>query len=215
MNTSDEDIRSQIELTKGEQLYQITDENGRIIGYETANGRQLFNHYRHNMTNYDEVLDTIRTQKGHVSGWEQKQATAAAAEKILEKYRDEHIKVITDSQKKGNILKTLMQKAGVATASSLVGFLDACSEKIKEISHLENSQRSLQVWNDAYRVQSKLVKELLVREGVSQEVIDKVNAIYGTRQSIKKAVELGSDFFNLEKSEILNLIKDAIRYTKL
>ena len=215
MNTSDDDIRSQIELTNGEQFYQITDETGQVVGYETADGRQLFNHYRHNMTNYDDVLDTIRAKYGRVSGWEQKQATAGAAEKILEKYRDEHIKVITDSQKKGHILKTLMQKAGVATASSLVSFLDACSEKIKEISRLENSQRSLQVWNDAYRVQSKLVKELLVREGVPQEVVDKVNAIYGTRSSIKNAVNLGSDFFNLEKSEILKLIKDAVRYTKL
>lgn len=215
MNTSDNDIRSQIEVVNGEQMYQIIDKTGQVIGYETADGHQLFNHYRHNMTNYDEVLDDIRARQGHVSAWEQKQATAGVAEKILEKYRDEHIKVITDSQKKGHILKTLMQKAGVATASSLVSFFDACSEKIKEISHLENSQRSLQVWNDAYRVQSKLVKELLVREGVAQEVIDKVNAIYSTHSSIKNAISLGADFFNVEKSEVLKLIKGTIKYTKL
>lgn len=215
MNNSNDNIRDQIKLTNGEQLYQITDENGQIVGYETASGRQLFNHYRHNMTNYDQVLDRLHDKQGHVSGWQQKQAAVGAAEKILESYRNEHVKVIKDSQQKGHFLKVLMQKAGVATASSLVNFLDICSEKIKEISHLESSQRSLQVWNDAYRVQHKLTKELLIREGVSQEIIDKVNAIYSTRSSIKNAIALYSDFFNLEKSEVLKLIKDVVRYTKL
>ena len=215
MNASDDDIRDQIEVTNGEHLYQITDEHGQVVGYENADGRQLFNHYRHNMTNYDQVLDTIRSRQGRVSGWEQKQAAVGAAEKILENYRNEHIKVIRDSQQKGHFLKILMQKAGVATASSLVNFLDTCSERIKEISHLENSQRSLQVWNDAYRVQHKLVKELLIREGTPEEVVDKVNAIYGTRSSIRKAVALGSEFFNLEQSEVLKLIKGVVRYSKL
>jgi hypothetical protein len=47
------DIREQITLTNLEQFYQIRDENGQLINYEQAKGRQLFNHYRHNMTTYD------------------------------------------------------------------------------------------------------------------------------------------------------------------
>lgn len=208
------DIRNQIKLTNGEQFYQIKDGNGQTIDFELAQGRQLFNHYRHSMTNYDQVLDDIRTQRGHVSGWEQKQASVGATEQILEKYRDEHVKVIKDSQKKGRVLKTLMQKAGVGTASALANLLDSWSEKIKEVGKLENSQRTLQSWNDTYRVQRELVKKLLISEGTSKEVVDKVNAIYGTR-SVGKAVELGSDLFNLEKSEILKFIKSAVRYIKL
>jgi DNA repair ATPase RecN len=107
-----------------------------------------------------------------------------------------------------------MQKAGVGTASALSNFLDSWSAKIKDIAKLENSQRTLQSWNDTYRVQRELVKKLLVSEGISEEVIAKVNAIYSTR-SVNKAVEMGSDLFNLEKSEILKFIKSAVRYTKL
>ncbi|NJK30402.1 MAG: hypothetical protein HC940_09760 [Acaryochloris sp. SU_5_25] len=50
------DIRDQVALTNPDQLYQPKDANGQIIDYEQANGRELFNHYRHNMTNYDQVL---------------------------------------------------------------------------------------------------------------------------------------------------------------
>ncbi|MBE8992675.1 hypothetical protein [Nostoc sp. LEGE 12450] len=213
-NSDQSDLRQEIKLTSIEQLYQIKDESGQPIAYEEADGRQLFNHYRHNLTNYDQVLDDIRAEQGYLTGRQEKKASVAAAEQVLEKYRDEHIKVIKDSQKKGNLLKTIMQKAGVGTASAVVTFLDSCSEKIKEVSKLENSQRTLQTWNDTYRVQRELVKKLLIDEGVSPDTISKVNKIYSTR-SVNKAVELGSKLFNLEKSEILTLVKSAIRYRKL
>jgi hypothetical protein len=215
VNNSDKsDFRQEIKLSNAEHLYHIKDESGQSIAYEEADGRQLFNHYRHNLTNYDEVLDNIRAEQGYLTGRQEKKASVAVSEKVIEKYRDEHIKVIQDSQKKGNLLKTIMQKAGVSTASAVVTFLDSCSDKIREISKLENSQRTLQTWNDTYRVQRELVKKLLTQEGVSADTINKVNKIYSTR-SVNKSVELGSSLFNLEKSEILTFIKSAVRYTKL
>jgi hypothetical protein len=50
-NSDKSDIRQEIKLTNIEQLYQIKDENGQPIAYEEVDGRQLFNHYRHNLTN--------------------------------------------------------------------------------------------------------------------------------------------------------------------
>ncbi|MGB6013915.1 MAG: hypothetical protein WBG32_04225, partial [Nodosilinea sp.] len=161
------------------------------------------------------VLDDIRAeQEGNITGRQEKQVAVGAAEKILEEYRNEHVKVIQDSQKKGHILKSLFQKAGVSTASALSQLLDSWSEKIKEIGHLESSQRSLQTWNDTYRVQRELVKALLKQENVSEDIRAKVNAIYGTR-STRKAITLGTNLLNLEESELLNLVKAAIRYTKV
>lgn len=206
-----DDIRDRVELTDLTQLYQIKDGNGRVVDFEEASGREIFNHYRHNMTNYDEVLDEIRAEEGRVTGRQEKKAAVGAAEQVLEKYRDEHVKVIQDSQKKGQILKRLMQKVGVATASALATKLDDWSEKIKKISSLESSQSSLRVWNDTYRVQRELVKLLLIQEGVSLETLDRVNTIYGTR-SVNKATDIGSNLLNLEKSEILKLLKSAIKY---
>lgn len=210
----DSEIRGKLKLTNAEELYQIKTGTGSVIDYEDADGRELFNHYRHRMTNYDQVLDEIHDKQGRVTGWQQKQAAVGAAEQVLEKYRDEHVKVIRDSQKKGHVLKNLMQKAGVSTALALTQLLDSWSEKIKEVSQLEDSQKSLRIWNDTYRVHRELVKRVLIHEGVSKEVIDKVNAIYSTR-SVNKAIELGSALFDLERSEILSWLKKAIRYTKL
>ncbi|HIK45433.1 MAG TPA: hypothetical protein IGR64_11195 [Leptolyngbyaceae cyanobacterium M65_K2018_010] len=208
-------LRKRVKLTHPEHLYTIQDENGAQIPYDRANGRQLFNHYRHRMTNYDQVLNQIRTeQQGNLFGRQEKEVAVAAAEHILEEYRNEHLKVIQDSQRKGRFLKGLFERFGVGTASALTQMLDAWSEKIKTIAHLENSQRSLQTWNDTYRVQRQLVKVLLEREGVSAEVRAKVDRIYSTR-SVHKAVDLGTDFFNLERSETLRLIKAVVRYTKL
>lgn len=208
------DPRDKMELTNPENLYQIKDTNGQIIDYEKATGRELFNHYRHNMTNYDDILDEIRQKQGHLKGYQQKKAVVGAAEQVLEKYHEEHIKVIQDSQKKGNILKQILNKAKVGTASALVNLLDDWSEEIKKIGNLENSQRSLQTWNDTYRVQRELVKKLLKESDINPEIKAQVKAIYSTR-SVSKAVEKGCNIFDLEKSEILKLIKSAIRYSKL
>ncbi len=207
-------IRDEVQLTQPEQLYQIKDKEGNIIDLEQANGRELFNHYRHNVTNYDQVLDNRRNQQGYLTGRQEKEAVIGAAEQVLEQYRDEHIKVIKDSQKKGFLIKEWFAKVGVGTASAFANILDSWSEKIKEVAKLQDSQRALQTWNDTYRVQRELVKKLLKDEGISEEVIKKVNKIYSTR-SVNKAVELGTKLFDLEKSEILKVVKSAIRYAKL
>ena len=167
------------------------------------------------MTNYDHVLREIRAeQQGEITGRQEKQIAVAAAEHILEEYRNEHFKVIQDSQRKGRLLKSLFERFSVSTASALSQTLDSWSEKIKAIGKLENSQRSLQSWNDTYRVQRELVRALLKQENVSVDLLTKVDRIYGTR-SVNKAIELGSDFFNLEKSETLRLVKAVVRYAKL
>lgn len=208
-------LRKRVILTNPEQLYNVQDGDGSQIPYDLADGRQLFNHYRHRMTNYDQVLDQIRLeQQGQITGRQEKQVAVAAAEKILQKYRDEHVKVIQDSQKKGQVLKSLFTKAGVSTASALSQLLDSWSEKVKQLGQLENSQRSLQTWNDTYRVQRELVKAVLKQENASEEIQEKVKLIYSTKSS-NKAIELGSDLFNLERSEILRLVKSVVHYTKL
>ena len=208
-------LRKRVKLTNPEDLYKVQDEYGSQIPYDEADGRQLFNHYRHRMTNYDEVLGEIRAeQDGNITGRQEKQVAVAAAEHILKEYRDQHVKVIQDSQTKGRFIRSLFERLGVGTASALSQMLDSWSEKIKEIGKLENSQRSLQTWNDTYRVQRELIKTLLKQENISVDIQDKVKLIYGTR-SVNKAVELGSDFFNLEKSETLKLIRSVVRYAKL
>jgi hypothetical protein len=215
MNSSNlPDPREKIELKNADELYTVLDANGKSIQYEQANGRELFNHYRHNLTNYDEVLDDVRQKQGRVTGFQQKQATTGAAELILEKYRDEHIKVIQEAQKNGGALRKILQRAGVGTVSALTNWMDSCSEALKTVAKLENSQRSLQTWNDTYRVQQKLVKQILLETETDPKTIQKIDAIYGTR-SPRKALDLGCDLLNWERSQVVKLIKAAVRYSKL
>ncbi|MEL7085887.1 MAG: hypothetical protein AAGM36_15470, partial [Cyanobacteria bacterium J06597_1] len=206
--------RKRVELTNAEELYAVRDRSGEALDIETVDGDQLFNHYRHRMTNYDEVLDDIRERHGNITKQEAKKVTAEAAARVLEVYRDEHVKVVKDSQKKGNILKKLMGKAGVGTASALSSWLDGVSDKLKDIASLESSRRQLQVWNDTYRVQKVLVKEILKLDGVPEQTIEKVNVIYGTR-STRKAIERGTDLLELEKEKIAAMVKSSVRYTML
>lgn len=202
------DIRKQVKLINPEQLYQVRDENGQLIDFEQANGRELFNHYRHSMTNYDQVLSNIRAGQGYVAGRQRKEVAVGAAEQILEEYRDEHVKVIKDSQQKGQILKDLIRKAGVGTASALVNLLDSWSEKIKNVSKLENSQRTLQSWNDTYRVQRELVKELLINQEVPKKLLIRSMLFTAPAQLIKqeKWVLACSTWKNPKSSNLLSLL---------
>lgn len=203
-----------VKVIRPDLIYQPRNEYGDDLDFSSASGRELLNHLRHSVTNYDDVLEEIRVGLGYASSFHVKHATNAATELILALYRDEHIKVIQIAQKRGSILKDLMQKAGVKSASMLAAILDNLSEKLKTIAKLENSQRSLQQWNDTYRVQRVLVKTVLEQAKVEAAVQDKVNQIYKTR-SVNNAITLGASLLDWEQSQILKLVKTAIRYKKL
>jgi hypothetical protein len=211
---SKEQIKSMLKVIRPDLIYQPRNQYGDDLDFSSASGRELLNHLRHSVTNYDDVLEEIRVGLGYASSFHVKHATNAATELILALYRDEHIKVIQVAQKRGNILKDLMQKAGVKSASALAAILDNLSEKLKAIAKLENSQRSLQQWNDTYRVQRVLVKTVLEQAKVEAAVQDKVNQIYKTR-SVNNAITLGASLLDWEQSQILKLVKTAIRYKKL
>jgi hypothetical protein len=228
MNTGSQDnsdVRDKIELTDPLKLYEIKNEAGHITDYENASGRQLFNHYRHNMTNYDQVLDNIHDEQGYVQWSQQKQASVGAAEKILELYRDEHVKVIKDSQNKGNFIRSLMNRLQVTTTTALVNVLDSWAVRLTELSSkigenedhidfLKDSQGAYHRWNNTYRVQKFMVLKMLEVDGVDKPTIAKIEQIYGTK-SVNRAVELAQQLFDLEESEILKyFIKPAVRELK-
>lgn len=213
---SKEEIKAMVKIVRPELLYDIRDRRDRSIDFDSASGRELLNHLRHNVTNYDEVLDKIRVDLGqdNVPSSYVKHATNAATELVLELYRNEHSQVTQFAQERKTILRDLMQKAGVKSAKALSDMLDNLSEKLKTVAKLENSQRSLQQWNDTYRVQRVLVKKLLEEANVEPALLDKVNQIYKTR-SVNKAIASGASLLDWEQSEILKLVKSAIRYKNL
>lgn len=210
---SEDSIQDRIIITNPEKLYSPHDADGNPIDFEKVTGEQLLKHVCHNMTNHDEVLSQNRDENGEISDFVKKEATLGVSQKILDLYTREHVKVVQDSQVKGEFLKKLMIKAGVGTFSKLSEVLDSISEKLKQIAHLQNSQQSLQAWNDTYRVQRELVKKILITNNVDSATIEQVKLVYGTK-STNKAIDLGCKLLQLEESSILKLVQSSIRYGK-
>lgn len=57
-------------------------------------------------------------------------------------------------------------------------------------------------------------QKVLEHEGVDPSIRTKVNQIYSTR-SVNKAISIGESLLDWEQSEILKLVKKAIRYKHL
>ena len=167
----------------------------------------------HNATNYDEIVKQATQASIQIDIELVKQELwKRAASLVNEHIREEYNKVIEHSTKQKKTLKDILNRFGVGTVVALTAKLDAFSDKLKDMARLENSQQSLRIWNDTYRVQREIVKEILNCNGVSSEVQQQVKAVYGTRSS-NKAIEIGGSLLNYEESEILKLVKSAIRYT--
>lgn len=166
----------------------------------------------HNATNYDEIVAQATQENIQIDIELVKQELwKRAASLVNEHIGEEYKKVIKHSTKQEKTLKNILNRFSVGTVVALTARLDAFSDKLKDMARLENSQQSLRIWNDTYRVQREIVKEILKRNGVSSEIEQQVNQVYSTRSS-NKAIELGGSLLNYEKSEILKLVKSAIRY---
>jgi hypothetical protein len=141
------DIRDKVRLENPDKLYAISDKSGNLIDYDHASGRELFNHYRHGMTNYDEVLDDIRKEQGFVQWSQQKEANTGAAEQILELYRNEHVKVIKDSQQKNSFIKSLTCGNSLLYLLEIIDiiknfqFMIVCKECNREFESLDSLRR--------------------------------------------------------------------------
>lgn len=210
------DIRALIEVSRPDLIYSIRDELGRGINFEDAEGWELLNHYRHNATNYDRVCKRIKRNQGFIDDIQIRYCGEAAAEAVLELIRTEHTEVTRKARDQQKTLGKIFQAAGVSSIKKICDILDGVSENLKTIAKLENSQRSLQTWNDAYRGQKALTLKLLEMEDIDSEVIKKVKRIYSARSS-NKLVPIWQKLTDWEASETIKLLKkaDAFLYTKI
>jgi hypothetical protein len=206
-------LHALVKLNRVHNLYDIRDEKSQPVSWETAQGRIILENCVHNATNYDDVIADLVARLGGVSQENREVLWNRAVSLVMEHYHHEHVKVTQEALKQKSWLHKLMQQAQVTSARSLTQKLDEWSDKIKQFAKLENSQRSLQTWNDTYRVQRDLVKKVLEDEKISPEILLKVNEIYSTR-SVNRAVQVGSNLFDLKESEILKLVKSSLRYYK-
>jgi len=90
------------------------------------------------------------------------------------------------------------------------------SERLKEIEALKNSQRSLQQYNDSYRVQRELIIQLLKVRNVDPEIIAEVEVLSDrTSRSISKHIERFQNMVGWPRSQVVKLIRKYVKYSKI
>jgi hypothetical protein len=90
--------------------------------------------------------------------------------------------------------------------------LPEVSQLQEELKSTQQSQSSLQTWNDIYRIQQALVIEYLKQNHVDNAVIEDVETIFKLR-SVRQAPSLADRLLDLKKSEIIRLLKKTVKYT--
>lgn len=236
MNTQ-KPVQVKVVLKNPERFYAIQDEYGNTIDFGTADGRNLFKHLRHNCTTYDDVLDGIHSQQGYVSEVQQKLVKQAAAEVIIEHFRNDNENLQTDlakqiNQKKNIVQKfknfttdtgKLLQKLGVNTITSGINALDDVLQKVATVEQIERAYEELEAkheksrtafgrLNDAYRVHEVLTLEYLEAKGIDSEIIENLKKLYKT-QSPKTAIPAFCQFTESEESLVIKRIKSKLHYT--
>ncbi|MEL6222533.1 MAG: hypothetical protein AAFR31_07825, partial [Cyanobacteria bacterium J06627_8] len=76
----------------------------------------------------------------------------------------------------------------------------------------KTSQNTLRTWNDIYRIQSVLVIEYLKQKEIDDSILRDVDSIFKLN-GIRQSPDLASRLLPLEKSKILQILKNAVKYT--
>jgi hypothetical protein len=195
---------------------------------DEVNRDSIIHELRCGITNCQEIIQEFIKKYETIEPEEERFILLEADKQIISLYDREHKEVIDKlgnsyKESKNFIIsyrkhflefKRILFEWNIDGIESLSNLLSEWSEKIKEIVSLKNSQQSFRNWNDTYRVQQKIVIQLLIDEKIDPELIDKINKIYKTK-SVNKAIDVGCDFLNLEKSEIIRMVKTVVHHTKL
>lgn len=168
-----------------------------LLDFEEATGTELFTHYRHSLTNYDEVWKRVdREETEGISDRQLVWCKQAAAEVVVAYFRDEFNHQQKLARANQSFIRQLFKEAGVNKAKELMEFV---SKAVHRITSFQNH-------NDNYRTQKVLVLELLKIENTALETIEKVEHVFAQR-GYNKTVQTWQKLTNWESSEVLNLLK--------
>lgn len=176
-----------------------------LLDFEEATGTELFAHYRHSLTNYDEVWKRVdREELDGISDRQLVWCKQAAAEVVVAYFRDEFNRQQKLARANQNFIRKLLNEAGVQKAQELMEFV---SQAVHRITSFQNH-------NDNYRTQKVLVLELLKIENTAPETIDKVEQVFAQR-GYNKTVQKWQQLTSWESSEILNFLKRSSTTRKI
>lgn len=197
------------ELVRDAQGKKVLEE----IPLQDATSAQLFNHYRHNVTNYEEAIDLIKqSQNGYISDKQVKWCSAASAEVVMAVLRTEHeitlekyfelesdFQDIIEAAQTNNlfdIIQLIRQSVGNAVESTLQ----------KSLIRANNSRNTYRNENNLQRCKLYLIDDTVNHEDDLGVIRERVNIVLKQRGTNKLA-EAWAKLTDWESSEVIELFK--------
>lgn len=197
------------ELIRDERGQKILEE----IPLKNATSAQIFNHYRHNVTNYDEAIAIIKkNQDGYITDKQVKWCSAAAAEVVMAVLRTEHEITLEKYFELESDFQDIIKAAGTNNLYDIIQLIKrsvgnavetTLQKTLIKANHSRNSYRNE---NNLQRCKLYLIKDVVNHEDDIYVMRKQVNIVLKQR-GIHKLAEAWSNLTNWERSEVMNLFK--------
>lgn len=232
---NNKNIRADIKFNRPHLFYSVRDCNDQLIDFKKANGRLLYNHLRHNCTNYDAEIKRIR-KKYFGGAWLDnelaKEIDRYTAEIILEKTRDISIrsanKLASVIEERSNLidkLSKIFKSAGTTSIDAIVTILVEARSLIdspeethsKLIELIEKNERSYSISRGRnlslqrdYRFKLTLNRQLLKQVVDSTHYDETILEVYDEitkANGLKNAIKVYSDFTEIDDNATKRILK--------
>ena len=197
------------ELVRDAQGKKILEE----IPLKDATSAQIFNHYRHNVTNYDEVIDLVKiAQNGYISDKQVKWCSAAAAEVVMAVLRTEHEITLEKYFELESDFGDIIQAAGTNNLHDIIELIKKSvsnaveSTLQKSLIRANHSRNSYRNENNLQRCKLYLIDDTVNHEDDINIIRERVNTVLKQRGTNKLA-EAWAKLTDWESSEIIELFK--------
>ncbi len=232
---SGKNILIDIKLDRPHLFYAVRDNNKRLIDFEKASGRLLYNHLRHNCTNYDAEIKRIR-KKYFDGAWLDDELTKEidrfAAEVILEKTRDINIKladrvasILEENDNLASKLSKIFQSAGTKSIDAIMTILVDARSKIDDPEEAQNKLIELMERNERknnisrgknlslqrdYRFKLTIAKQLLTKvvdsTAYDRSILDLHDEV-AKANGLKQVIKAYSNFIGEDDDATRRLLK--------
>lgn len=197
------------ELVKDERGKKVLEE----IPLRDATSAQIFNHYRHNVTNYEEAIDLVkRSQNGYISDKQVKWCSAASAEVVMAVLRTEHEITLEKYFELESDFDDIIQAAGTNNLHDIIELIrksvsNAVESTLqKSLIRANHSRNSYRNENNLQRCKLYLINDTVNHEDDIGVIRERVNTVLKQRGTNKLA-EAWAKLTDWESSEIIELFK--------
>lgn len=183
------------------------------VPLKDATSAEIFNHYRHNVTNYEEAIDLVKeSQDGYISDKQVKWCSAASAEVVLAVLRTEHEVTLEKYFELESDFDDIIKAAGTNNLHEIIELIKKSVGNVvdntlqKSLIRANRSRNSYRNENNLQRCKLYLIDDTVNHEDDLSVIRERVNIVLKQRGTNKLA-EVWAKLTDWESSEIIELFK--------